>query len=235
MKQEKPVSVAEEQKAPSESVSPPSAAGARGLQVSHWTTESWKFSFASVCLQSWAGVVSCRKGVPQGAALPPPMSVLRSDSTLPSMNSLVPFQNLVGDCFLIGSIFPTLSSSLLEKHKLRGSQEEKFCQCGCVSLCNSSQKLLLWFSLEQLTVDLEHSCLVLCLSLAAQASARVAKGAADHETGPGRSQHGQGSPSAGDQEVQPPVPALRALPGTGDQHQQGRFGHFAAKRVQLQD
>lgn len=162
------------------------------------------------------------------------MSVLRSEGSLPSMSSLVPFQNLAGDCFLI---FPTVSSSLLDKQELRGSLKEKFCQCGCVSLCNSSQKLLLWFSLEQLTVYLENSCFVLCLSLAAQASARVAKGAPDHENGLGRSQHGQGSPSAGDQEVQPPVPALTvtALPGTGDQHQQGRFGHFAAKRVQLQD
>lgn len=166
--------------------------------------------------------------------MPAPMSVLRSEGSLPSMSSLVPFQNLAGDCFLI---FPTVSSSLLDKQELRGSLKEKFCQCGCVSLCNSSQKLLLWFSLEQLTVYLENSCFVLCLSLAAQASARVAKGAPDHENGLGRSQHGQGSPSAGDQEVQPPVPALTvtALPGTGDQHQQGRFGHFAAKRVQLQD
>lgn len=56
--------------------------------------------------------------------MPPPMSVLRSEGTLPSMNSLVPFQNLVGDCFLIGSIFPTVSSSLLENHRLRGSQKE---------------------------------------------------------------------------------------------------------------
>lgn len=158
---------------------------------------------------------------------------------MPSVNSLVPFQNLVGDCFLLGSIFPTLSSSLLEKQESRGSHRGKFCQCGCVTLCNSSQKLLLWFSLEQVTVHLEDSSLVLCLSLVAQASARVAKGAPDLETGPGRSQHGQGSPSAGDQEIQPPVPALTvpALPGTGHQHQHqwGRFGHFAAKRVQLSD
>lgn len=68
--------------------------------------------------------------------MPPPMSVLRSEGTLPSMNSLVPFQNLVGGCFLIGSIFPTVSSSLLEKQDSGGSQKENFCQRGCVSLCN---------------------------------------------------------------------------------------------------
>lgn len=68
--------------------------------------------------------------------MPPPMSVLRSEGTLPSMNSLILFQNRVGGCFLIGSIFPTVSSSLLEKQELRGSQKENFCQCGCVSLCN---------------------------------------------------------------------------------------------------
>lgn len=151
--------------------------------------------------------------MPQGAACASSHECLRSEGTLPSMNSLVPFQNLLGDCFLIGSI--PVSSSLLEKQESRGSQKEKFCQCGCVSLCNSSQKLLLWFSLEQPTVYLEDSCLVLCLSLVAQASARVAEGAPDHETGPGRSQHGQGSPSAGDQEVRPPVPALTLL-GTGN-------------------
>lgn len=67
------MSVPEEQKAPAESVSAAPAAGARGLQVSHCCLvlpgqHRAGNPFALVCLQASAGVVSCRKGVPRGAA-----------------------------------------------------------------------------------------------------------------------------------------------------------------------
>lgn len=68
MKQEKPVSVPEEQKAPSESVSP--AAGARGLQVSHCCLDNRELEIL-FCLGVFAVLGRCgelQEGSARGAA-----------------------------------------------------------------------------------------------------------------------------------------------------------------------